>query len=258
MTQFMSSVLEQQQQFERIYSENLEKFAYHTTPDKLTRYLRDRRLHKGLDFLKSQFSETALNSWRVLVVCGGVGGEGFFFLRNGFKDVSSSDFSSNSLEIAQKLDPTHSLKTILINAEDVGLPDGSFDLVVVQDGLHHLPRPSLGFTEMLRVASKAIIVIEPYNSAVGNMIGTEWEQHGDAINFVYRWDRFMVEQTVKSYLLKHFGKIKVIRLWDHTISIRRITNRLPFRLRLGVARLVYGILRLFSFSGNMMIAIVVK
>ena len=72
---------------------------------------------------------------------------------------------------------------------------------------------------MLRVAKKGVVVIEPYNSMVGNFIGTEWEEHDGAINFVYRWDRKMMEQTVKSYLLKNYQKIRVFRIWDHNVVI---------------------------------------
>ena len=56
------------------------------------------------------------------------------------------------------------LKTRVLNAEEMSeVEDGSYDLVLVQDGLHHLPRPTLGFTEMLRVARIAAIVIEPHS-----------------------------------------------------------------------------------------------
>jgi hypothetical protein len=63
--------------------------------------------------------------------------------------------------------------------------------------LHHLPRPVTGFTEMLRVAKKAVIVIEPYDSLIGNLLGTEWEEQGTAINYVYRWDKNSFTQAKK-------------------------------------------------------------
>jgi len=131
-------------------------------------------------------------------------------------------------------------------------------LVVVQDGLHHLPRPSLGFTEMLRVAKKAVIVIEPYDSLVGNMIGTEWEVHGDAVNYVYRWNRKMIRQTVKSYLLRNYHSIRVARIWDHSLTVNKIVHKFPKRFRPGLAKAIYSLLSLFNFSGNNMVAIITK
>src|SRR5436305_662788 len=84
-------------------AEKIGRFNFHITKDKLVRYLRDRRLHKALDYLKNNYKEQ-VPGWNVLTVCGGVGGEGIFFLRSGFKDVTVSDFSANSLLIAKEFD----------------------------------------------------------------------------------------------------------------------------------------------------------
>jgi len=252
------NVLQQKVAFDDIY--NVEtartgRFDFHLTPDKFIRYLRDRRLHKGLTYIKDHFKED-IHQWSVMTVCGGVGGEGIFFLRAGFKDVTVSDFSANPLITAKSFDKN--LKTIQLDAEALDLPDNSYDLVVVQDGLHHLPRPSLGFTEMLRVARKAIIVIEPYNSVVGKMIGTEWEVHDEAVNYVYRWDKKMIEQTVKSYLLKDYGKIRVFRFWDHNVVVGKLARLFGGKLKLPAAKLIYSALTPISFTGNMCVAVVIK
>lgn len=247
-------ILEQQKVFETIYSD-ASAFAFHTTKDPFVRYLRDRRLLKGLSFLKEKYGDE-IYSWKVLVVCGGVGGEGIFFLNRGFTDVTVSDFSSNSIEIASALN--RKLKTMLLNAEDLLLGDNSYDLVIVQDGLHHLPRPALGFTEMLRVARYATIVIEPYDSLVGNSIGTEWEEHNGAINYVYRWSKSSVTQTVKSYLLKEYECIKVFRFWDHNVVVRKIVSPLPNKMKLTGVKIIYAMLSLFDFCGNMMVSVVCK
>ena len=210
------NVKDQNREFEVIYNhENLQRFNFNFTDDKLTRYLRDRRLNIGLNYLRSKYQKNDLENWKVLIICGGVGGEGVFFMNAGFKNVTLSDFSQNSLAMANILAPK--LKTSLLDAEALDLQAGDYDLIVVQDGLHHLPRPALGFTEMLRVAKKAIMVVEPYESLIGKVIGTEWEVQNNAVNFVYRWNRKMVEQTVKSYLLREYHSIKVFR---YGITIR--------------------------------------
>ncbi|GMV78686.1 MAG: hypothetical protein AMXMBFR79_18160 [Chitinophagaceae bacterium] len=255
----MNTLIQQQHnEYNRIYAADAENFSFHITKDKLTRYLRDRRLNKALNTLKQHFTITEMQLWSVLVVCGGVGGEGIYFLNKGFEDVTSSDFSESSLENATKLDYSGKLKTLLMNAEEINLPDKSYDLVIVQDGLHHLPRPPLGFTEMLRISRKGIIVIEPYESLVGNIIGTTWEKHGEVINFVYRWDKKMVEQTVKSYLLKEFKHIKVLRIWDHGLAVSKLASKLPKRFQLVLAKIIYGTLKPFSFIGNMMVSVIIK
>ena len=227
-----------------------------TTGNKFTRYIIDRRLKKGLEVLKKRFKQEDLYNWSVLIVCGGVGGEGIFFLKNGFKNVTNSDFSENAIGIAKTLDPR--LKTLVLNGESLSLKDETYDLVVVRDGLHHLPRPVLGFTEMIRVAKKAIIVVEPYDSMVGNIIGTEWEGHEGALNYVFRWNKSLVNQVVKSYMLKRFETIKVLRFWDHNVMMSKLSSFLPEKFKYYFVRSLYLLLSSIDFLGNMMVAIVIK
>ena len=44
------------------------------------------------------------------------------------------------------------------DAQDLDLPDGSFDLVCEFGALHHIPLPDLAVREMLRVSKKAIFI----------------------------------------------------------------------------------------------------
>lgn len=47
------------------------------------------------------------------------------------------------------------------NAEHLQLPDNSFDYALCKEAYHHFPRPFLAVYEMLRVARRAVILIEP-------------------------------------------------------------------------------------------------
>ncbi len=237
---------------------DLERYKFNFTDDKLIRYLRDRRLNVGLNYLRSKYSPSELEKWKVLIICGSVGGEGVFFKNAGFKDVTLSDINRKYLNMAKVLAPQ--LNTLFLNGEALDLEAGSYDLVVVQDGLHHLPRPATGFTEMLRVAKKAILVIEPYDSVIGNMMGTKWEVAGGETNFVYRWNRKMINQTVKSYLLRKYDSIKVFRLWDHNLTVLRLVKalRIPKKFRVSASKTIYQLLSLINFSGNMLVAVVTK
>ncbi|WUH89646.1 class I SAM-dependent methyltransferase [Streptomyces sp. NBC_00433] len=231
-------------------------WSFHVTEDPLTRFLRDRRLLIALRRLRDRgLLDCATQS--VLVVCGGVGGEGILLLRYGFTDVTVSDLSDQALTVCHSLKPE--LQTLSLNAENMAeIPDASYDIVLVQDGLHHLPRPVLGFTEMLRVARTAVIVIEPHEGLVGKLIGTEWEKHGDVVNFVFRWSRSILEQATLSYLLTPDAIVLPHRTWDHNVVVGRLVNRLPARWRLPIAKSVYRVLSPANRLGNMMIGIVVK
>jgi ubiquinone/menaquinone biosynthesis C-methylase UbiE len=241
--------------YENSYSVEDSRWSFHYTADPLTRYLRDRRLSTALRTLDRHL-ELDRTCGSALVVCGGVGGEGTFLRKAGFQDVTVSDFSSEALERCGRFDPA--LKTLLLDAEDMALCDSSYDIVLVQDGLHHLPRPVLGFTEMLRVARKAVVVIEPYRSLVGRLAGTEWEVQGSAINYVFRWNRTFLEQCTRSYLLSRDAKVVAVRMWDHGSMVAKAVKRIPPRGRHVAAVALYRALSLVWFSGNMMVGVVVK
>ncbi|MEY4593939.1 MAG: hypothetical protein RIQ47_349 [Bacteroidota bacterium] len=52
------------------------------------------------------------------------------------------------------------------NAEAISYDDNSFDYVFCKEAYHHFPRPFVGMYEMLRVARKAVLLIEPRDSAL--------------------------------------------------------------------------------------------
>lgn len=53
------------------------------------------------------------------------------------------------------------------NAEALALPDGAFDYVFCKESYHHFPRPMLALYEMLRVARRGVVLIEPNDAEVG-------------------------------------------------------------------------------------------
>ena len=253
-----SNVKKQYEIFEKIFANSdLERWGFHDSKDPLIRYLRDRRIRIGIDhfFKKTDLSSSDLSA---LVICGGVGGEGTLLANLGFGSVTVSDFSESALRLCELRDKR--LTTINLDAEKLDLDNCSFDVVFVQDGLHHLSRPILGFTEMLRVANKAVIVIEPHTGIVANLFGQEWECQGDTINFVFRWNRLLFEQVTKSYLLKSSNSINIIRLWDHNVVMRKIADLFGGKkLGLMIVQSLYGLLNTVCRRfGNMMIGVVIK
>ena len=251
-------VLGQKEAFEDNFS-SPERSGTHTTKEPLTRFLRDRRLRLAVRYLTKYLSVDIdkIKDWKILIICGGVGGEGIFFSNMGFRNTTNSDFSENALKVCSTLAPH--IKTLQLNAESLELPDKSFDLVVVQDGLHHLSRPVLGFTEMLRVAKKAVVVIEPHSGFIAKLLGREWEKCGNTYNFVFRWNKKILEQATKSYLLKNVNHIKDLRIWDHSTAMLKIINFFPGTLQLKLAKLIYALLNtFFGRFGNNMVGIVIK
>jgi SAM-dependent methyltransferase len=231
----------------------------HETPDPLVRFLRDRRLDLGFrEFLAVSGLEPG--SLSVLVVCAGIGGEGTFFVNRGCGTVFVTDFSVNAMA---KAAASPGLIPVVGDSEQLPVADRSVDLVVVQDGLHHLRRPTIGFTEMLRVARRGVIMVEPHTGAVATAIGTQWEQGvtaPDIVNYVFRWDRRLVEQVLRSYLLQERVALRPMRVWDHRRSVGALVDRLPLpAARLPAAKAVYAALqRVAGGLGNQMVAVVVR
>ena len=56
---------------------------------------------------------------------------------------------------------------ISVDVEHIPFDDNKVDCVVAKEAFHHWPRPMLGVYEMLRVARKAVLLIEPYDVAYG-------------------------------------------------------------------------------------------
>ena len=84
--------------------------------------------------------------------------------------------------------------------EQLPFPTNSIDWSFVAASLHHLPRPLLGLYELLRVARRGLILIEPHDSALCRLatrlgLATEVEEVG---NYVYRLNAHDIERLAKS------------------------------------------------------------
>lgn len=236
------------------------RWSFHDTPDRLTRYVRDRRQKIAIRQLLAG-TRTRSHDWsRVLVVCGGVGGEGTFLRKIGFGPITVADYSEGLLKYMSVRD--RELTGVVADSERLPFADGSFDLVLVQDGIHHLKIPALGVAEMLRVTRRAIIVIEPHEGVVAKLIGTQVEKDAEtgALNFVFRWNRWLFRQVVSSFWVGKEFRVEVLRFWDHSTAMLRIFRWLPGdALRLRAIQVTYWVLKnFFGWVGNMFVGIAIK
>ena len=56
------------------------------------------------------------------------------------------------------------------NAESLSFSDSEFDYVFCKESYHHFPRPYIALYEMLRVANKGIVLIEPNDSYISEKV----------------------------------------------------------------------------------------
>ena len=139
-----------------------------------------------------------LHGARALVVCCGSGMDAEFLALRGTQ-VVGMDMSFEALqrarERAERRGTVYHL--VLGDAENSPFKDGAFELAFVHDGLHHLPNAYKGVREMIRVASKAIVIAEPVDAPLTRLavklgISGNYE---DAGNFVYRLNQRELAQV---------------------------------------------------------------
>lgn len=81
------------------------------------------------------------------------------FLENQGQDVLASDISDTFLKAAHQAGLIQQYRKL--NVEKIEASDNAFDYVFCKEAYHHFPRAFLGLYEMIRVAKKAVILIEP-------------------------------------------------------------------------------------------------
>jgi len=111
----------------------------------------DLYLHILRSFIAKQVIDTSM---RVLVVCGGITDRDTL-LRAGFTDYAISNLDEDGAGYLGDGE------WLCQDAEALTLPDNSFDFCIVHEGLHHCRSPHKAIIEMLRVAKRGILIIEP-------------------------------------------------------------------------------------------------
>jgi hypothetical protein len=229
-----------------------------TTSDPLARYLVDWRIRTVIRRLKEFCGNRLDQDSSILLMCAGEGLEGTILCDLGYRNVTVSDISSRGVDLATARDPR--LNGIVIDAERPSVAHDSYDLVLVQDGLHHLQSPVAGFTSMLATARICAAFLEPHRSVVGRLLGTKWERNGNAVNWVFRWDKLLVEQVAASYLGPEAFDNLSFSFWHHNVILERLGRTLGGRRGgIVVAGLVKTILDLaIGRFGNQFCGLVVK
>jgi SAM-dependent methyltransferase len=138
------------------------------------------------------------------------------------------------------------------NAETLTVADGSYDLVLVHSGLHHLRCPLKGVTEMYRVARKGVIGFEPNLNLFTKLgarlgFGQRWEhaavyfndcrwggvENSEIPNFVYRFRADDLRQTANTCnpVADHQCRFWYsTRFPDRLLSVRNPLIRIPSKL----------------------------
>jgi len=99
---------------------------------------------------------------RVLIV-GGSAQDEHALRQSGFKHIVNSNLPTDMDRMAggeSALETQH----LALDAEQIELPDNSFDLVFASEVLHHCSSPHRALCEMLRVSRRYVLFLEPNDS----------------------------------------------------------------------------------------------
>jgi SAM-dependent methyltransferase len=140
-----------------------------------------------------------------------------------FKKIVLSGISEPDVKTMEIIKKDKRVSYVKQNMEKLTFSNRSFDLVFVKEAIHHIPRPILALYEMLRVAKKGVIFIEPQESCLGNILDKlnlsskyEKNQMGNTKfrdNFVYRWRRKEIIKLLNSYYLESGYKVNFTSCW---------------------------------------------
>jgi ubiquinone/menaquinone biosynthesis C-methylase UbiE len=187
----------------------------------------------------------------ILVVCCGAGSElKIWSSAWSLGKIFILDFSMQALEAARRRKELNAFEGELIpicaDAEALPCRDGSFDLVLIANGLHHLLDPATGLKELYRVARQGVIVIEPADTLLMPLfkrvgLAREFEEAGNEVRRLSRREFEGIIRGSDTFIFRRF-----FHTWNESLDAR-ILRRVDSSLRLKVLKFLHWTLNLPIF-----------
>ncbi len=161
----------------------------YTAPDSVDAW-RHQRMHDTLSPILSAYPHS---TW--LTLGDGSYGSDAHYLQSHGADATASSITDATLAGAHQLG--YITKYRVENAEALTVMDNSFEFTLCKESYHHFPRPAIAFYEMWRVATRAVVLIEPIEGGRRVLDSFKWlvkkvlrgdctDQFEAAGNFLYR------------------------------------------------------------------------
>jgi len=159
----------------------------------------------------------SVKNMSVLDVCCGSGMISEYYAKAGAK-VIGIDLSGEAIERAKTREERYNFEADfkVADAGKLSFPDNSFDIVSVHDGLHHLKNPQKAVSEMVRVAKKGVIIIEPAIALITRIsvfLGISTDYEGE--DFVYRFKKNELQEWFKNTGCKDIRMKRYIMYYPH-------------------------------------------
>lgn len=141
---------------------------------------RNLRMLSMIDPLLKSFPET---TW--MTVGDGYWGRSAHYLENKGFNTLATDIDASLLAQAKKEKYINKFRKE--NVLTLSCEDNEFDFILCRETMHHLPKPFTALYEMIRVAKKGIVLIEPFDAGINS-----WERVG---NFIFGLSARDIEKT---------------------------------------------------------------
>lgn len=203
----------------------------------------DKRRDQFLAVFLRHLKRCHINTDESMLVIGGSWQDIELLEGAGFNDITLSNLQPEHVE-GEHRNSGFQVKRLALDAEQVELRDGSFDCVFAHEVLHHCRSPHRGLCEMLRVARKHVVLLEPNDSLF--MRALTWTgfsfpyeifsvvYHGHEAggvrdscvpNFIYRWNTNELRKTVSSYLAEYRFMVHPYPHWDFNVNAEHLSKR---------------------------------
>jgi SAM-dependent methyltransferase len=224
-----------------------------------------------LAVLKKQIARGRLGTEGKLLALGSSEEDASILQRAGFSQITLSNFPGPGVADLRSERTAHYL---LLDAEQIDLPDNSFDIVFAHEVLHHCRSPHKALCEMLRVASRYVVFIEPNDCAsmatlrrlrlsfpfeipavVANGFVMGGVRNTQVPNFIFRWNAKEVYKTATACLPERILRVNSYPFWElnateYELEIRTETKLGVLMRLVGGARNFAKLLRLSERALN--------
>jgi SAM-dependent methyltransferase len=201
-----------------------------------------------LRVLASEIRESHIPLDQQILIVGGSAEDEQTLREAGFKRIVNSNLPTDMDRLVED-ESASATQHIPLDAENIKLPDDAYDMVFASEVLHHCSSPHRALCEMIRVARRYVMFLEPNDSLAMSalvslrlsfpyelpaVIDHNYKSGGlrdsHIPNFIYRWNGHEVLKTVSSFIPERIFSVHARPYWDFRVSKKGLELRKETRI----------------------------